>query len=411
MSASEIRPDETTKTSASEVGPGETHVRRFRSLPRLVGLVLFVDMAAYSAITPMLPQFAEDLDLSKVAAGVLGASYAAGTFAAAIPGGWLAARVGGRTTVLVGLTMMGLAALAFGIGGSVGVLDVARFVQGAGGALTWSGALAWLVSATPRERRGAVIGSALGAAIAGTLAGPALGALAEAVGTVAVFGGFVGLAALLCALALRIPAVAPVFRASGSDLRRLIHDGRLQAGMWLIAFPGLAFGVVYVLGPLRFDDFGAGVGTIAAVFLVAAGAEAAMSPLAGRLSDRHGHFAPMRYGLAASVLLIALLTLPRGVALLAVGIVVLAPALGTMWAPALALISDALEARGLEPALGYGLSNLAWALGAAAGGAGGSALAAATSDAVPYLVLAALAAGTLAVIGAPQRSAAGQAIR
>ncbi|HEX8103492.1 MAG TPA: MFS transporter [Solirubrobacteraceae bacterium] len=366
------------------------------SLPRLVGATLFVDMAAYSAITPMLPDFADRLDLSKAQAGVLGASYAAGTFAAAIPGGWLAARVGGRTTMLAGLICMGLAALVFGVGGDVAVLDPARFVQGAGGALTWSGALAWLVSVTPRERRGAVIGSALGAAIAGTLAGPALGALAEAVGTFAVFAGFVGLAAVLCAFALRLPASAPAFRAGRGDLARLARDTRVHTGMWLIAFPGLAFGVIYVLGPLRFDDLGAGVGTIAGIFLVAAAAEAAMSPVAGRLSDRYGHFAPMRYGLAATVVLVALLTLPRGVALLAAGIVALAPALGTLWAPALALISDALEARGLEPALGYGLSNLAWALGAAAGGAGGSALAAATSDAVPYLLLAALAALTLA---------------
>lgn len=374
----------------------------------LVGAVLFVDMAAYSAITPLLPGYARDLDLSKAATGVLGAAFAAGTFAGALPGGLIAARIGGRATVLIGLATMSFAAIAFGIGGSVGFLDLARFVQGVGGAFTWSGALAWLVAATPKERRGAVIGTALAAAISGTLAGPALGALAEVVGTEGVFGGLVVLAALLAALALREPALPPAFPVEPGDLRRIAGDRRVYGGLWLIAFPGLAFGVINVLGPLRFDELGAGVGTIAAVFLVAAGAEAAMSPLAGRLSDRHGPMVPMRVGLGVAALLVAALTLPQAVVLLAVGIILIGPTLGTLWAPALALVADVLESRSLDPALGYGLTNLSWAAGAAAGASGGASLADATTDAVPYLILAALAAATLAVtLRSSQRVAVG----
>ncbi|CAA9513489.1 MAG: hypothetical protein AVDCRST_MAG30-2632 [uncultured Solirubrobacteraceae bacterium] len=366
-------------------------------LVALVGAVLFVDMAAYSAITPLLPGYAEDLGLSKAATGVLGAAFAAGTFAGALPGGWVAARIGGRATVLIGLGTMSFAAIAFGVGGSVVFLDVARFVQGVGGAFTWSGGLAWLVAATPKDRRGAVIGSALAAAIAGTLAGPALGALAEVVGTEGVFTGLVVLAAALAALGLREPAVAPAFGVEPGDLRRIATDRRVYGGMWLIAFPGLAFGVINVLGPLRFDELGAGVGLIAAVFLVAAGAEAAMSPVAGRLSDRHGPMAPMRVGLGVAALLLAALTLPDAVVLLAVGVVLIGPTLGTLWAPALALVSDVLESRSLDPALGYGLTNLSWAAGAAVGASGGASLADATTDAVPYLLIAALAAVTLAL--------------
>ena len=366
-------------------------------LVALVGAVLFVDMAAYSAITPLLPGYAEDLGLSKAATGVLGAAFAAGTFAGALPGGWVAARIGGRATVLIGLGTMSFAAIAFGVGGSVVFLDVARFVQGVGGAFTWSGGLAWLVAAAAQDRRGAVIGSALAAAIAGTLAGPALGALAEVVGTEGVFTGLVVLAAALAALGLREPAVAPAFGVEPGDLRRIATDRRVYGGMWLIAFPGLAFGVINVLGPLRFDELGAGVGLIAAVFLVAAGAEAAMSPVAGRLSDRHGPMAPMRVGLGVAALLLAALTLPDAVVLLAVGVVLIGPTLGTLWAPALALVSDVLESRSLDPALGYGLTNLSWAAGAAVGASGGASLADATTDAVPYLLIAALAAVTLAL--------------
>ena len=81
---------------------------------------------------------------------------------------------------MLGLAIMAASSVAFAFGESIVVLDIARFVQGVGGAMTWAGALGWLIGEAPRERRGELIGSAMGAAIVGALFGPVLGAAAAA---------------------------------------------------------------------------------------------------------------------------------------------------------------------------------------------------------------------------------------
>src|SRR3954462_11178837 len=160
-----------------------------RKLLLLVSAVVLVDTSFYAAITPLLPDLTEEFGLSKSGAGVLAAAYPIGTFVGGLPGGWMAARVGVRPTVLAGLALMVLSSVAVAFASSILVLDIARFVQGVGGAASWAGAMGWLAGAAPPSKRGQLIGSAMGAAIAGALFGPVLGVLADVVGFEVVFCG------------------------------------------------------------------------------------------------------------------------------------------------------------------------------------------------------------------------------
>ena len=70
-------------------GPG-AHRRSIvgmRRLFMLVAAVVLVDTAFYAAIAPLLPHYESELGLSKTAAGILTASYAAGTLAGRDPRG------------------------------------------------------------------------------------------------------------------------------------------------------------------------------------------------------------------------------------------------------------------------------------------------------------------------------------
>jgi MFS family permease len=371
---------------------------------------MVVDTAAYSTITPLLPQLTQEHDLSKSVAGLLTASYAVGTFVLALPGAWIAARVGPKRTVLGALAVIGGASLGFGLAGSAATLIAARLLQGFGAAAMWAGALAWVVAVAPRERRAEAIGTALGAAIAGALGGPALGALAAEIGTGVVFGAFVALPAALIVVGWRIPGPAPVPTPALSAVRAAFGDPRMRQGIWLMTVPAASFGAVTVLVSLRLDALGAGAVAIGATFLVAVVLEAAVSPVVGRMADRRGPLWPAEIGLFAGGTALVLLPAPKSAALLAVTAILAAPLLGMLWTPAMALLSDGAEARGMDPAFGFGLANMAWGAGAAIGGSGGAALAQATSDAVPFFVLALVSFATAGLLAA-QRSAAGQAMR
>ena len=370
-----------------------------KKLLLFVSLALIVDTSAYAAITPLLPHLSDEYGLDKAAAGTLSASYPAGTLLLALPAAWLVSAIGAKRTLIVSLAILAVASLAFALASTTGALIAARFLQGAGAAGMWAGALAWLVALAPRERRAEAIGAAVGAAIAGALAGPVLGAVADAVSIEAVFGAYVAVPLAMIAWAVRFPAAQSVPGMGAAAVRTALADPVMRRGMWLMALPALGFGVINVIVPLKLDGLGAGAALIALAFLGAVALEAIMSPVVGRLADRRGRRLPARIGLASGGLALALLPLPRTIALVVVTVVLAAPLLGMLWAPAMALLSDGAEARGLDVALGFGLANLAWGLGATIGASGGGALAKATVDAAPCLLIAGVAILTALRLG------------
>jgi len=106
------------------------------------------------ALTPLLPHYAHAAHLSETGAGILAAAYPAGVLVGAIPSGIVAARAGVKPTVIAGLSMVALCTVLFGVAGGAWQLDTARLAQGIASAFSWTGALAWLVSASPPGKRG-----------------------------------------------------------------------------------------------------------------------------------------------------------------------------------------------------------------------------------------------------------------
>jgi MFS family permease len=359
-----------------------------RRLLFIASAVVFLDVVFYAAITPLLPAYVDDLGLSKTAAGILSGAYAAGTLVASLPAGFMAARLGPRRTLIAGLALMGAASLAFGFGQHILLLDLARFVQGAAGALAWSGAITWLMVTAKESRRGAVIGDVLAIAIAGTLLGPVVGLLAHAVGTKPVFSSVLLVAAALALLALRLPIpghgdAVGVRETLDSITRRPV----LQA-TGLVMAPSVSFGVIAVLVPLRINHLGGGAGVVAGGFMAGAVFEAVLSAWVGRVSDRVGRLRPYVIGMAISAAGLALVPVSEALGVVVTLLVVMSVGGGLCFTPSLAMLSDSAEKSGLHQGMATGLINVAWAAGQVLGSIGAGAAATAAGDALPCIIVA-----------------------
>jgi MFS family permease len=359
-----------------------------RRLTVMVGAIVLVDTLFYAALAPILPRLSTEFALSKTQAGFLIASYAAGSLVASPPAGWLVARFGARPILVTGLLTMGAAGLTFAFARTGGVLDGGRFVQGLGGAATWTAGLAWLAQTAPPDRRGQVLGTAIGAAIFGAQLGPVLGAIADAVGRGPAFAAAAVFGVVMAGWALAAPAPGAV-EPRTTTVRVALRDRPFRAALWITLLPAACFGIVDVLVPLRLHVLHASIFAIAAVFFLAALVEAVSSPITGRWADRRGAGGVVQLALLGAGGGLVLLGLPHGWVVLGLVTILLSGFIGMLWTPGQEIIAKAADRLALDQGWAFAASQIQWSAGGAIGSAAAGALSQGVGDLVTYLVAAA----------------------
>src|SRR5919112_926572 len=300
-----------------------------RRLLALSCAIVLVDTIFYAALTPLVPLFEEEFGLSKSVVGILSGAYGAGVLVGSVPGGYLASRSGVRITALVGLILMSATSVMFALVDTTWLLVAVRFAGGFGSALSWVAAFTWLVEQAP------------------------------------VSSGDISL----------LPAL------------RTVRQPLLLTSLWFIGLSPLLFSALAVLVPLDLNRLGWGAAAVGTVFFVSAVFEAFVHPLLGRWSDRSGYRPPIFVGLLTSIGILLLLTWVENPWVIGLLVVLAAGAFNATLVPGTALFSRGTEKAGMERAVGFAITNFAWASGYAVGAPVGGFLADLKGDALSYLTL------------------------
>ena len=361
----------------------------------LIGAIVLIDSALFTTLVPLLPRFADEFALSTTGAGVLLAAYALGGLLGAVPAGFASSQIGARRIAMAGLVFVSIGSVVSGFADDAITLGVARLIQGLGAAFSGTGAFSWLIAATPRERRGEMLGATLGAGVFGGLAGPILGVLAIASSPEAVFTAVGGVAAGLIVWARRFANPAPEPQSIRGGLLSALGSRGLFAGLWLTFLSAVLFGVLDVIVPFRLDAAGWSGLAIGAVFVTAGACEVVSAPTVGRLSDRRGRRVPLQIALVGSAALCASLAWSNDVLAVAALTVVAALAYGAVELLAMAIFSDRAEHFGVSQSLAFGFRIGALAAGTMIGPVMAGRISDLAGDSWPFIIGAGLAALTL----------------
>jgi len=180
-------------------------VGRTRLLLVVSVLGLLNQYISWAMTQGFVPIYASDLGASKAELGILMSVWQATYAVVSLFGALIAARLGTRWTVALGMALTTVATLLTPMTHSLVPLIVLRFVHGAGVGVVTPVLMAGVVFAVPEAKRGAAMGFYQSIYAIGMVAGPAIsGVFGDALGlsTTFVITGLIGLVATVLAIVL-----------------------------------------------------------------------------------------------------------------------------------------------------------------------------------------------------------------
>jgi DHA1 family multidrug resistance protein-like MFS transporter len=242
---------------------------RYRILVWMCVLIA-VNQLGFGSIVPVTPLYAASFGVSTSAIGLTIAVYGLARFLLAVPAGRLSDRLGRRGTLALGGGVTVAGNILCAVAPSYELFLAARFVAGAGAALTLTAAQIVLADISAPSERGRIMGIYSGVFAFAVGVGPYPGGLlAERFGLNAPFVAYAALASVVAVVAwLRVPDTRAARLSSAASLvapPSFIQQMRLltaSTGFLLVSFIGFAaavartgavFNVVPVMVKQRLD--------------------------------------------------------------------------------------------------------------------------------------------------------------
>lgn len=315
----------------------------------ILHLTIFLTVAGFGIVIPVLPYFARELGARSVEMGLMVSLYALAQFLFAPFWGSLSDRVGRKPVLILGMTGFGLSFGAMAFVHSVPALIAVRFLGGMLSASTFPAAQALVADVTPPEERGPALAVMGGAANLGFMLGPLLGMPLTALGygfrELALTGGVAILLTTVLAL-LVLPGIRP--RTDRAKPRVPLPRALVLAATspespcyWLVLISTFAGSSIFsMLGYYLMDRLGAPETTNQLAFAVMGVTSALVQfGVVGTAIRRWGEAATAGAGLASGVVSFLLLLVARSVPLVILAVGVWGVALALLRPPLTSLVS------------------------------------------------------------------------
>ena len=368
--------------------------------PVVVGVILFLDLVAYTALVPLLPGLQQALGASELAIGLLVGVLAWGTLALGLPMSAVTDRIGPRRVTLLGAALAGISLIWFGAATTFGTLLAARLVQGVASAALWVAGPSWSAVGTDGTRRDRRTTTVTAAGMTGTVVGPGLGALlATPDRPLLAFTvlGWVILATTAAGVVAtrRVGLTAPTRRPRLRDSTIVWRSPLFTVGAITAAAAALTNSSESVIIALGLGNRGVAATTLGVLFSIGGAGLAATQAASTRILPGVAPERRAAYALAivgAVMALPALLPTVEGLATAAIGLPMVG---GFAYGVALALISRGAEETGSTIAVGLAYWSVLWSAGASVGptlhgwvlGVGGETVAILVAAAIPVLLI------------------------
>jgi MFS transporter, DHA1 family, solute carrier family 18 (vesicular amine transporter), member 1/2 len=333
---------------------------------RVVGVVafaLFVDYLKYGVLIPLTP-YSPAHAVSEEELGLLYGSYSVGVLLATPLFGWLGDRIGYRRLIVSGVALSAVALALFRFAPSFHLLLLARFLQGAASAASWTAGLSLIAEHYP-ARRVEMMGFALMGSTAGSLLGPLVGGSLYEIGgyalPLAVTALLVAIDAMFCLFLLPRAWVRP---AAAVGVWSLLFDRSVVVAATAVGLAAIGWGLVEPLLPPQLVRGGVSPWAVGLVFTIGSIAYGASAPLVGWVSKRVSIRTLIAGGTAAMALALPLLSLSQGALTAGAGLAVVSVCYAFMLNPTSAELGDAVDRRGMTCyAAVYAIYNVAYAVG------------------------------------------------
>jgi multidrug resistance protein len=359
-----------------------------------------IDLIGFGIVFPILPRYAEDLDISPTVIGLVVASFSLAQLLAAPLMGRLSDRFGRKPVLVVSLCGTAVGSVVTGLAGSVWLLLLGRLLDGASGASVSVAQAAVADVAAPEERPRlfGLLGAAFGV---GFVLGPTIATLAALGGPHIPFFVAAAIAATNAVVALRRlpethpePArqrVADRSLAAAHDLPGLVLRLVVVAFVAMVAFSG--FEGTFAL--LAHERLGLTLSSTGAVFAVIGCALVLVQTgLVHPAAERLGEIGTLRAGLLSNAVGLLLLAVDGGWATLVPALALLVVGQGLITPTMSSAVAGRVPASRRGEALG--LQQSASGMARVVGPAGAGVLFGHVGVAVPFLAgagLVAIAAG------------------